>query len=128
MHLHHTTPTGLPQLRLRHPLPHGLLAHRYLVSLVQVLRRQRRAKSPVQGVGKDRHRSLFRLSRQFPMGRSPTQFVDYRPVPFPSQLAQQTPHLPLCDADLFGCLSLRDQFLRGLFQGHQPVSFGLGHQ
>src|ERR1019366_3343136 len=38
------------------------------------------------------------------------------------------PHLPLCDADLLGSLLLRDQFLLGLLQGHQPVSLGLGHQ
>jgi len=61
-----------------------------------------------------RHRSLFHLGRQFPIGRSPAQFVNYHPVPFPPQLAQQSPHLPFRDADLFGCLLLRDQFLLGL--------------
>ena len=54
--------------------------------------------------------------------------MDYRPVPFPPQLAQESPHLPLRDADLLGRLLLRDQFLLGLLQGHQPVSLGLGHQ
>jgi hypothetical protein len=49
-------------------------------------------------------------------------------VPFPPQLAQQSPHLPFGNADLLGRLLLRNQFLLGLFQGHQPVSFGLRHQ
>src|ERR1019366_1102386 len=73
-------------------------------------------------------RSLLRLGRQLPVRRSPTQLMDYRLIPFPPQLAQESPHLPLRDADLLGGLLLSDQFLLGLFQGHQPVSFGLGHQ
>jgi hypothetical protein len=54
--------------------------------------------------------------------------MDYRPVSFPPQLAQEPPHLSLRDAELFGGLFLGDQFLLGLLQGHQPVSLGLGHQ
>jgi len=54
--------------------------------------------------------------------------MDYRLVPFPPQLAQEPPDLPLRDADLLGRLLLSDQFLLGLLQGHQPVSLGLGHQ
>jgi hypothetical protein len=52
--------------------------------------------------------------------------MDYCPVRFSPRLAQQPPRLPLRDADLLG--RLLNQFLLGLFQGHQPVSFGLGHQ
>jgi hypothetical protein len=54
--------------------------------------------------------------------------VDYRPVPFSPQLAQEPPHLPLCDADLLGCLLLRDRFLLGPLEGVQPVSLGLVHR
>jgi len=36
--------------------------------------------------------------------------------------------LPFRDADLFGYLLLRDQFLLGPLQGLQPVSLGLVHQ
>ena len=70
----------------------------------------------------------FRLGRQLPVGRSPTQLMDYRTVSFPPQLAQESPHLSLRDADLLGGLLLGDQFPLGLLQGHQPVSLGLGHQ
>src|ERR1017187_5088296 len=56
------------------------------------------------------------------------QLMDYRLVSFPPQLPQESPHLPLGDADLLGSLLLRDQFLLGLLQGHQPVALGLGHQ
>jgi hypothetical protein len=34
--------------------------------------------------------------------------MDYCPVPFPPQLAQQPPHLSLRDADFLGRLLLRD--------------------
>ena len=54
--------------------------------------------------------------------------MDDGAISLASQLAKQAPHLPFRDADLFGRLLLRDQFLFGLFQGHQPVSFGLAHQ
>jgi hypothetical protein len=54
--------------------------------------------------------------------------MDDRSVPLPSQLAQESPHLPLRDADLLGHLPLRNQSLLGFLQGHQPVSLGLGHQ
>ena len=46
--------------------------------------------------------------------------------PFPPQLPQESPPLPLCD--VLGRLLPRDQFLLGLLQGHQKVSLGLGHQ
>src|ERR1017187_3647846 len=83
---------------------------------------------PVYRVGEDGDGSLFHLARQLPIGLSPAQLMDYRLVSFPSQLSQESPHLPLCDADLLGSLLLRDQFLLGLLQGPQPVSLGLGHQ
>ena len=54
--------------------------------------------------------------------------MDDRPVSFPPQLPQESPYLPLRDADLLGGLLLRNQFLLGLLQGHQPVSLGLVHQ
>src|ERR1035438_8007274 len=95
---------------------------------MQVLCRQRRPESPVQRVAKDRDGLLFHLGRQLPVGRSPTQLMDYRPVSLPPQLAQESPHLSLRDADLLGGLFLGDQFLLGLLQGPQPVSLGLGHQ
>jgi hypothetical protein len=49
-------------------------------------------------------------------------------LPASPQLAHESTHLPLGHADLRGGLLLRDQFLLGLFQSHQPVSFGLAHQ
>jgi len=50
--------------------------------------------------------------------------MGFRSVPFPPQLAQEPPHLPLRDADHLGGLLLRDQFLLGPLQGIQPVPFG----
>src|SRR5918993_2771721 len=49
-------------------------------------------------------------------------------VPVLLQRLQHSPHLALGDADLLGRLFLSNQSLLGLFQAHQPVSFGLGHQ
>jgi hypothetical protein len=54
--------------------------------------------------------------------------MDYRPVSFPPQPAQESPYLPLRDADLLGGLLLSNQFLLGPLQGIQPVSVGLVHQ
>jgi hypothetical protein len=45
----------------------------------------------------------------------------------PLQRSQQTPHVPFGDSQFLGCLPLGNQFLLGLFQGHQPVSLGLSH-
>jgi hypothetical protein len=39
----------------------------------------------------------------------------------PFQRSQQTPHVPFSDSQFLGGLLLRDQFLLGLFQGHQAV-------
>jgi hypothetical protein len=47
--------------------------------------------------------------------------MDYRPAPFPPQLAQGPPHPPLRDADLLDGLLLRDQSLLGL--GHRQLFF-----
>src|SRR5579862_5112645 len=44
------------------------------------------------------------------------------------QCSQQTPHVPLGDAQLFSRLLLCDQLLLRLFQGHQAVPLGLRHQ
>ena len=49
-------------------------------------------------------------------------------IPAPFQLPQQSPHVPLGDTQFLSGLLLRDQFLLGLFQGHQPVPLGLRHQ
>src|SRR5258708_22828461 len=54
--------------------------------------------------------------------------MDDRLVSFAPQLPQEPAYLPLGDADLLGSLFLRDQFLLGFLQSHQPVSLGLGHQ
>jgi hypothetical protein len=45
--------------------------------------------------------------------------MDYRPISFPPQLAQESPHLSLRDADLLGGLLLGDQFLLGLLGSEQ---------
>src|ERR1017187_6082196 len=87
------------------------------VQLVQVLACQRWPKPPVHRVGKDRDGSLFHLARQLPIAFSSPQLIDYRLGSFPPQLPQNSPLLPLCDADLLGSLLLRDQFLLGLLQG-----------
>jgi hypothetical protein len=54
--------------------------------------------------------------------------MDYRLVSFAPQFLHKPAHLPLGNADLLGSLFLRDQFLLGFLQGHQPVSLALGHQ
>src|SRR5258707_4105401 len=54
--------------------------------------------------------------------------MDDRLVSFAPQLPQEPAYLPLGDSDLLGSLFLRDQFLLGFLQSHQPVSLGLGHQ
>jgi hypothetical protein len=54
--------------------------------------------------------------------------MDYRVVSSPPQFPQESPHLPLCDADLLGGLLLCDHFLLRPLHGIQPVSFGLVHQ
>src|SRR6266581_4764004 len=52
--------------------------------------------------------------------------MDYRLVSFAPQFLQKPAHLPLGDAELLASLLLRDQFLLGFLQGHQPVSLGFG--
>src|SRR5258708_7444130 len=120
--------TGSPQSCLGHPAPQRLLAHRDPVQFVQILACQRGSESSVNGVGKDRHGSLLHFARQLPIGFSPAQLMDDRLVSFAPQLPQEPAYLPLGDADLLGSLFLRDQFLLGFLQSHQPVSLGLGHQ
>lgn len=52
----------------------------------------------------------------FPIGRAPTQLMDYRPVSFAPQLAQQSRHLPFGDAGLLGRLLLRDHSFLAFFR------------
>ncbi len=85
-------------------------------------------RTPDTPARKGADRSLLHLGRQSPIGRPPTQLMDYYPIPFPAQLAQESPHLPRRDADLLGGLFLGDQSLLGLLQCLQPVSLGLGRQ
>lgn len=127
-HVHHPNKAGSPQSGLGHPAAQCLLAHRYLVQPVQILAGQRGPESPVHRGGKDGDGSLFQFRSQLPIAFSPAQLMDYGLVSFPPQLPQESPYLPLCDADLLGGLLLRDHFLLRPLEGIQPVSLGLVHQ
>jgi hypothetical protein len=84
------------------------------VQLVQILACQRRPKPPLHRVGKDCDGSLLHLRRQLPIGFSPSQLMDYRLVSFPPLFPRESPHLPLCDADLLGRLFSMSSLFRNV--------------
>src|SRR5687767_8696552 len=78
MNLLHALLPRPPQFRLHHPLPYRLPAHLDIVLLGQILRRQRRPKSPVHRLGQNRHRLPPYFHAHFAIGSQSPKRVHHR--------------------------------------------------
>jgi len=118
---------GLPRTRRGHPAPRRFASEVDAVALLEILRRQRRPKAGVEGLGEDREGLFFDLGADLAVGGAAARGMDHGPVALAAELRQQPPHLPFAEADLLGGLLLGDQFLVGFVQRHQPVALSLCH-
>ena len=80
------------------------------MALLEILRRQSRAKAGVDGLGEDCHGLFFRLGAELAVGRAAPRGMDHGLVAFAAKLRQQPPQMPFAEARLLGGLLLRDEF------------------
>ena len=78
------------------------------MALLEILRRQRRPKAGVFGLGEDRDGLFFDLGADLAVGRTAARGMDHGLVAFAAQLGQQPPDLPFAEAQLLGGLLLGD--------------------
>ena len=82
----------------------------WALGLLEILRRQSRAKAGVDGLGEDCHSLFFRLGAKLAVGRAAPRCMDHGLVAFAAKLGQQPPQMPFAEARLLGGLLLRNEF------------------